>query len=164
MSKRPRELAAKELWNTCEPSQFDFESTKSLPEKISIIGQQRAVQAIDFGMGIASHGFNVYALGSTGTGRTTTIRTFLDRIAAAEPVPNDWIYVNNFADPNQPNAVALPPGTAVDFRHDMQELVSLGKIHGKQYNVKRGGKWDQLYSEEDISRSTERRRRTIPSS
>jgi lon-related putative ATP-dependent protease len=124
MSKRPRELAAKELWNTCEPSQFDFESTKSLPEKISIIGQQRAVQAIDFGMGIASHGFNVYALGSTGTGRTTTIRTFLDRIAAAEPVPNDWIYVNNFADPNQPNAVALPPGTAVDFRHDMQELVS----------------------------------------
>jgi lon-related putative ATP-dependent protease len=124
MSDKPRELTATELWSACDPSQFDFESTESLPEKISIIGQQRAVQAIDFGMGIASYGFNVYALGSTGTGRTTTIRTFLDRIATDEPVPDDWIYVNNFADPNQPNAISLPPGTAVDFRHDMQELVS----------------------------------------
>jgi lon-related putative ATP-dependent protease len=124
MNNEPRELTAAELWKACDPSQFDFESTESLPEKISIIGQQRAVQAIDFGMGIASYGFNVYALGNTGTGRTTTIRTFLDRIASDEPVPSDWIYVNNFAAPNQPNAISLPPGTAVDFRHDMQELVS----------------------------------------
>ncbi len=124
MSNKPRELTATELWNSCDPSEFDFETTESLPEEISIIGQQRAVQAIGFGMGIASHGFNVYALGFTGTGRTTTIRTFLDRIASDEPVPNDWIYVNNFAAPNQPNAISLPPGTAVDFRHDMQELVS----------------------------------------
>jgi lon-related putative ATP-dependent protease len=124
MNNEPRELTAAELWKACDPSQFDFESTESLPEKILIIGQQRAVQAIDFGMGIASYGFNVYALGNTGTGRTTTIRTFLDRIASDEPVPSDWIYVNNFAAPNQPNAISLPPGTAVDFRHDMQELVS----------------------------------------
>jgi lon-related putative ATP-dependent protease len=124
MSDKPRELTATELWNACDPSQFDFETTESLPEKISIIGQKRAVQAIDFGMGIASFGFNVYALGSTGTGRTTTIRTFLDRIASDEPVPADWIYVNNFAAPNQPEAISLPAGTAADFRHDMQELVA----------------------------------------
>ncbi len=123
MSKRPRELTTDELWNPCDPADFDFETTEALPGEIVIIGQERAVQAIDFGVGIASFGFNVYALGYTGTGRTTTLRTFLDNIAADQPVPSDWIYVYNFADPKHPNAIALPPGTAVEFRRDMEELV-----------------------------------------
>ena len=124
MSDQPRELTADELWNPCDPASLDFETTESLPGEVAIIGQDRAVQAIDFGMGIASFGFNVYALGYTGTGRSTTIRTFLDRIAAEQPVPNDWIYVYNFSDPNKPNAIALPPGTAGELRRDMQELVA----------------------------------------
>jgi lon-related putative ATP-dependent protease len=124
MSEKPRELTADELWNPCDPAGLDFETTESLPGEVAIIGQDRAVQAIDFGMGIASFGFNVYALGYTGTGRSTTIRTFLDRIAADQPVPNDWIYVYNFSDPNKPNAIALPPGTATELRRDMQELVA----------------------------------------
>jgi lon-related putative ATP-dependent protease len=123
MSDKPRELAADELWNPCDLALFDFETTAELPGEISIIGQERAVQAIDFGVGISSFGFNVYALGSTGTGRSTTTFTFLGRIAAEQPVPNDWIYVNNFADANKPCAIPLPPGTAVKFRRDMQELV-----------------------------------------
>jgi lon-related putative ATP-dependent protease len=124
MSDKPRELTASELWNPCDPSVYSFENTASLPGEVTIIGQERAVRAIGFGVGIASFGFNIYALGYTGTGRSTTIRTFLDRIAAGQPVPDDWIYVYNFADANQPNAISLPPGTAVEFRHDMQELVS----------------------------------------
>lgn len=124
MSSKSKELTADELWSPCTPSVFDFETTESLPGEIVIIGQERAVQAIDFGVGIVSFGFNVYALGYTGTGRTTTIRTFLDRIAAEQPIPDDWIYVHNFSDPNQPNAISLPPGTAVGLRRDMQELVS----------------------------------------
>jgi len=91
---------------------------------VTIIGQERAVQAIDFGVGISSVGFNIYVLGDTGTGRSTTIRTFLDRIAAERPVPPDWIYVYNFGDANKPNAIALPPGTAAKLRHDIQELVT----------------------------------------
>ncbi|HSR32923.1 MAG TPA: ATP-binding protein, partial [Anaerolineae bacterium] len=124
MSEKPREMTADQLWNSCDPNLFDFDSTESLPGEIVIIGQERAVQAIDFGVDIASHGFNIYALGHTGTGRTTTLRTFLERIAADQPVPSDLIYVYNFTDPNRPNAIALPPGTAVDFRSDMQEFVS----------------------------------------
>jgi len=124
MTDKPRGLAADELWKPCDPAVFDFETTASVPGDIVIIGQERAVQAIDFGVGIASSGFNVYALGYPGTGRTTTLRTFLDRVAAGEPVPNDWIYVYNFADPNRPNAISLPPGTAAELRRDMQELVS----------------------------------------
>ncbi len=124
MSTRPRELTADELWNPCDPTIYAFETTEALPGDVAIIGQDRAVQAIDFGVGIASFGFNVYALGHTGTGRTTTLRTFLERVAAGEPVPSDWIYVYNLADPHRPNAIPLPPGTAVQFRDDMQELVS----------------------------------------
>ncbi len=124
MSERPRELSADELWHPCDLDTFDFATTESLPDEVIIIGQERAVQAIDFGVGIASHGFNIYALGYPGTGRTTTLRTFLDRIAAEQPVPADWIYVDNFTDPNRPNAISLPPGTAAHFRRDMQEMVS----------------------------------------
>jgi lon-related putative ATP-dependent protease len=124
MSDKPEELTADKLWNPCDPAIFDFAATASLSGEVRIIGQERAVQAIDFGMGIASFGFNVYALGYTGTGRSTTIRTFLNRLAVDQSVPDDWIYVNNFVDHNQPRAIALPPGMAVEFRRDMQELVS----------------------------------------
>ncbi|MGD8473226.1 MAG: ATP-binding protein [Anaerolineae bacterium] len=124
MSEKPRELTAEELWSRCDAEIFDFETTDSLPGEIVIIGQERAVDAIDFGVGIASFGFNIYALGYTGTGRSTTLRTFLNRIAADQPVPDDWIYVYNFEDRNRPNAIAMPPGTAVEFRNDMEELVN----------------------------------------
>jgi lon-related putative ATP-dependent protease len=124
MSDKPRELNPDELWSPFNAAAFDFETTDALSGEVVIIGQDRAVEAIDFGMGIASFGFNVYALGYTGTGRTTTLRIFLERIAADQAVPNDWIYVNNFADANRPNVISLPPGTAVEFRRDMQELVS----------------------------------------
>ncbi len=124
MSEKPRELRADELSNPCDPALFEFETTESLPGEVVIIGQKRAVDAIDFGVGIDSFGFNVYALGYTGTGRTTTLRTYLDRIAGDEPVPPDWIYVYNFADSNRPNAISLPPGKAIELRRDMQELIS----------------------------------------
>jgi lon-related putative ATP-dependent protease len=123
MTSRTLELTTGELWNPCDLDGLDFETTASLPGDVAIIGQERAVQAIDFGVGIASHGFNIYALGNAGTGRATTIHTFLNRVAADLDVPSDWIYVNNFADPNRPNAIALPPGTAIELRRDMEELV-----------------------------------------
>jgi lon-related putative ATP-dependent protease len=123
MSGRPRELAATELWNPCDPGVFEFETTDELPTEISIIGQQRAVEAIDFGVTIASSGFNVYAMGYAGTGRSTTIHTFLKRVAAEQPVPDDWVYVYSFADPNRPRAIALPPGSAVELRADLRELL-----------------------------------------
>ncbi len=124
MSEKAGELTADQLWAPCDPAMFDFETTETLEGEVTIIGQDRAVEAIDFGVGMTSFGFNIYALGYTGTGRATTIHTFLQRVAAGQPVPNDWIYVNNFVNPTQPRAIALPPGTAVQFQRDMQELVN----------------------------------------
>lgn len=123
MSNLPEELSADALWNPCTLD-FGFQTTASLGGEAAIIGQERAVQAIDFGVGITSFGFNIYALGGTGTGRATTIHTFLSRVAAAQPVPDDLIYVHNFTDETRPNAVRLPPGTALPFRADMEELVA----------------------------------------
>jgi len=119
-----RELQEHELWNRCDPTIFEFETTASLPGAITIIGQERAVDSIAFGIEIEAAGFNIYALGASGTGRTTTIRTLLEHAAALRPVPNDWIYVNNFVDDKRPRGITLPPGMAVPFAREMQELVA----------------------------------------
>jgi lon-related putative ATP-dependent protease len=145
MSQQPHELASSKLCSPCDLTGFDFDTTAALPGEVSIIGQDRAVHAIDFGVGIASFGFNIYALGSTGTGRATTIHTLLERIATNQPVPQDWVYVNNFSDANQPNAISLPPGMAVELRRDMEELVDdlLREIprifEGKEYEQQKEG-------------------------
>lgn len=116
-------LTGSRLWEACLPSLFSFDTTAELPDDVSIIGQERAVRGIEFGLDIASFGFNIYALGFSGTGRTTTLRAFLSRRAAREPVPPDLVYVNNFSDSNSPRAITLPAGSAVALRSSMVELI-----------------------------------------
>lgn len=123
MENKARKLTPDELNFICDPAQFEFETTDELPELQKIIGQDRAVRAIDFGVEIPSYGFNIYAMGSAGTGKTTTIQTFLERRASQEPVPDDWCYVNNFVDPKRPRAIRLPPGYGNRLRHDMEEFI-----------------------------------------
>ncbi len=116
-------LPPQQLRQTCDPSQFDFETTAELKDLSEIIGQERAVEAIQFGIGIQREGYNLFALGPSGTGKRTTIRQFLDQKAAAEPIPSDWCYVNNFEQPHKPRALRLPPGQGVVLRKDMEQLV-----------------------------------------
>ncbi|MCJ7796280.1 MAG: AAA family ATPase, partial [Thermoleophilia bacterium] len=94
-----------------------------LPELVEIIGQARAVTSVDFGIGIRSEGYNIYALGPEGTGKTTTVTRFLEREAATLPVPDDWVYVHNFSLPHQPNVIRIPPGRAGEFRRDMDKMI-----------------------------------------
>ena len=117
------ELSPADLRRPCAPERFDFETTDELPVLTDFIGQERAMRAVDFGAGIASHGFNIYALGLPGSGKTTLIRKFLEKIAADEPTPDDWCYVNNFEDPHAPRALRLPAGQGVTLRQDMEELI-----------------------------------------
>ncbi|MGD8623443.1 MAG: ATP-binding protein [Anaerolineae bacterium] len=124
MSEQTRELVVEEIWNPCDPALFAFETTASLPGEVSIIGQDRAVQAIEFGVNVRAAGFNIFALGEPGTGRTTTINTLLDGVADGRPVPDDWLYVNNFRDENRPRAIALPAGTAIRLRREIETLVT----------------------------------------
>ncbi len=123
MANKARELTADELTFVCDPSQFQFETTEDLPDLQKIIGQERAVRAIDFGVEIPNYGFNIYAMGPAGIGKTTTVHTFLERKVHEEAVPDDWCYVNNFVDRKRPRAIQLPAGHGSRLREDMEEFI-----------------------------------------
>ncbi len=118
-----QELSSEELYRRCDLALFEFETTDGLPLLSDFIGQERAMRAVDFGAGIASHGFNVYAMGLPGSGKTTLIRKFLEQMAADEPTPDDCCYVNNFDDSHKPHALCLQAGQGAALRDDMAELV-----------------------------------------
>lgn len=116
-------LSPEALRRVCDPTRFDFETTAELPMLAEVLGQPRAVAALEFGIGIASHGFNLFAAGVPGSGKTTLIREYLERLAANQPVPPDLCYVNNFEDARCPIAVQLPAGQAVQFKRDVAALI-----------------------------------------
>jgi len=99
------------------------ETTADLTPLSQIIGQERAVKALQFGLKMKNSGFNIYVSGLPGTGRKTAIVNFLEDKAKSMPVPPDWCYVNNFKDPTQPNALKLPAGKGKGFRDDMDKFV-----------------------------------------
>jgi len=114
-----RELASDQLRRTCVPEKdflTDFSSTEELESLHEILGQERATQAIEFGLGIPSYGYHIAALGPVGLGKTTAITSYLESRAPSQPTPGDWCYVSDMADPYRPKALSLPPGVAVPFR------------------------------------------------
>ncbi len=119
---QPQSLPPDKLYRVFDPSLLPFETTAELADGLEIIGQQRAVDAIRFGIGINRHGYNLFALGPNGVGRRTTVNRFLTQRAAIEPTPDDWVYVYNFERPHKPHAHRLPPGRAIVFRDDMKKL------------------------------------------
>ena len=119
----PRPLSPQELYNQCNPESFSFASTKDLDGKIKISGQERAREAIRFGIGMKHNGFNIFALGPAGTGKQTTLEQHLRDTASREAVPEDWCYVYNFETMRQPRAISMPAGKACAFRHDMENLI-----------------------------------------
>jgi len=122
-----KELSAEKLRLTCEPDLMRCESTKDLAPLQEIIGQERAVRALKFGLGIRERGFNVYVAGYPGTGRTTAVKNFLEETARKEPVPPDWCYVNNFSNEYKPKAIKLPSGRGKNFQKDMENFIENAK-------------------------------------
>ncbi|PIQ94918.1 MAG: ATP-dependent protease [Nitrospirae bacterium CG_4_10_14_0_8_um_filter_41_23] len=123
----PDILTFDKLYRFCDPDIFTFNTTDDLPDFKETIGQERALHALDFGLSLESTGFNIFILGEHGTGKMTTVRSFLSQKAMSEPVPQDWGYVYNFKDPDVSVAVSLDPGSAVIFQKDMEELIKILK-------------------------------------
>lgn len=138
-----KKINTDELYHCCDPSEFSFNTTDEIPALTETIGQARALRALDFGLGINSHGFNIYILGESGTGKMTTIKAILEEKAKTEPVPDDWCYVYNFKDPDVPNAMSLPPGMGLAFQKDMEETINILKqeipkiFESKEYEKQR---------------------------
>ncbi|HEV2423344.1 MAG TPA: ATP-binding protein [Terriglobia bacterium] len=118
-----RPLTADELYKRCDPDEFTFETTADLEDLKDVLGQERAVASLRFGMGIQHPGYNLFVLGPTGLGKHFTVREFFDRQAATEPVPADWCYINNFADSQKPSTLCLPAGKGAELRDDVAKLV-----------------------------------------
>jgi len=118
------ELSHERLRKECDPRIFRCETTEDISPLEGIIGQERAVKALKFGLDIKERGFNIYVAGYPGTGRMTAVKDFLEEVAKTKPVPHDWCYVNNFRNPYEPKAIELPSGKGKVFQKDMESLLS----------------------------------------
>jgi lon-related putative ATP-dependent protease len=116
-------LAPEKLTRRCDRSALAFETTADLRELDEVIGQDRAVSAIRFGMGIRHAGYNLFALGPPGVGKHSVVLDFVRAKAREQPRPDAFCYVNNFGQGHRPKALRLPSGRAVDLARDMAHLV-----------------------------------------
>lgn len=116
-------VALQALYRACDPALLDFETSDQLPPLDEIFGQARAVEAVRFAIDIARPGHNLFVLGEPGSGRHDEVRELLAAKAACLPAPDDYCYVNNFADAQTPRVLTLPAGRGAELRRDMQRLV-----------------------------------------
>lgn len=116
-------LPPESLYRPCDLKQLDFKTTADLEVLTEFVGQDRALQAIQFGVGMRRQGFNLFLLGPAGTGKQRIAQTLLAERAASETTPEDWCYVNNFENPQAPRAMRLPPGRGVRLKEDMERLM-----------------------------------------
>ncbi|UWV46392.1 AAA family ATPase [Acetivibrio thermocellus] len=118
-------LPAGMLRKECDPNSFKFNDTSELEPLEGIIGQERAVRAMTFGLKINTRGYNIFMSGMTGTGKTSYAVNYIKKIAKNCKTPDDWCYVYNFENPNQPKAINLPAGLGKVFKKDMEEFIKV---------------------------------------
>ncbi len=123
MERHPLELRPEELCNRCDPGTLDFETTSELEPLGEVVGQDRAIEAIRFGLDIDGDGYNIYVAGPPGTGRSTVVQDHARRAAATRPVPHDICYVHNFKERAKPLAILLPAGLGGRLAADMEKFV-----------------------------------------
>jgi lon-related putative ATP-dependent protease len=121
-------LTLKQLYHRCDTDSFSFSTTAELDILEQPIGQQTALDAVDFAANIKQNGYNLYAMGPSGSGKHSTIMSFLQNKASKETMPADWCYINNFKDPQKPIAIELASGQARQFKDDIYELIELLKV------------------------------------
>lgn len=118
-----RELEAKQLKQTCNTGQFDFETSEDITNSTTVIGQERLTSSMEFGVNIQKDGYNIFALGPNETNKQGHIKHFLEAKAKNESTPPDICYVNNFDDRYKPDVLKLPPGKGREFSSEMDQLI-----------------------------------------
>lgn len=121
---RFKSLSVAEIGPQFDAHSFGFATTDELPPLDEMFGQPRAARAFDVGIGVRGAGYHVFVSGISGTGRMEMARRVLTARAAREPVPQDWVYVNNFDNSEEPNAISLPAGQGVQLQRDLTSLIS----------------------------------------
>lgn len=117
-------LTAQQVRRRCDPADLPFATTSDLPPADAVLGQERAVRALDFGLRIAAPGYHVFAVGPNGVGRRTAIERAAAAVVSDRPQAPDWAYVHNFADARAPIALALRSGSARRLRDELEQLIA----------------------------------------
>ncbi len=120
---RIKELSYTQLKKECDPTIFKFKTTKEVSPFSGIIGQSRGIKAFEFGVNIDVKGYNIYIEGSTGIGKTIYAKKYLQDFAKTKPIPDDWCYIYNFENENEPIALSLPAGVGSQFEAEMQDFI-----------------------------------------
>ena len=133
------EVTADKLAWRCDLSFLPFSCTSEMTPLEDFIGQQRAIRAIEFGLGVNRPGFNIFVTGLTGTGKTSIIKAFLKKITSERTAPEtdgllhgDWCYVYNFADADRPLALKIPRGWGKNLKADMEQLIQTVQREAKK--------------------------------
>jgi len=138
-----KELPANLLKWSCDLEKIPFKTSDECKPCEEIIGQERALKAIQTGLEIKSLGYNIFITGMVGTGRTTTIKQLLEKLEKGEETPDDILYVNNFKNPDEPTLITLPAGKGKLFKESAENLIEMLKtnipemIKSKYYKEKK---------------------------
>jgi predicted ATP-dependent protease len=116
-------LRPEDLQVRLDPEALGFRTTDEVGPLDHVVGQGRALRALEFGLSVRHRGYNLYVSGMTGTGRKNLLRRLLEARARQEPTPDDWVYVHNFDEPDRPLALRLPPGHGARLRGDLEEAI-----------------------------------------
>ena len=121
---KKNELSYKDLKNYCNPNIFKFETTDELDDSDLIYGQDRGIKALEFGLSVDSKGYNLYLEGPSGVGKTMYTKKYVSKVASKKKVPDDWCYIYNFENPNEPIAVSLSAGMGKEFKNEMDLFIN----------------------------------------
>ncbi|MFW6251305.1 MAG: Lon protease family protein [Alkalispirochaetaceae bacterium] len=137
------ELTVADARRVVDPKQLPFQGTAEVEPSEEIIGQDRAIRALEFGLQVSGEGFNVYVSGPPGIGKKTSVKEFVEQLASQKPTPSDWCFVHNHREPYEPRAIRLDPGKGRDFSDDIDELKEFiqrdipGLFESDEYSSKR---------------------------
>ena len=116
-------LSPAQLYRHCEPASIPFDNTGEVDTRLTMLGQERVLDAVQLAVDMRQTGYNLFVMGEPGSGRNALVSRLLNERALSKPEPEDWCYVNNFAAPTKPIALRLPHGKGSQLRSDMQHLV-----------------------------------------
>ena len=122
------ELPIAVLRRRTDAGALGFETTDELDCLKQLIGQDRAVRAVSFGLSVNSKGYNLFVVGDPGSGRTTYTLEEMHKKASKMPAPNDWIYVYNFDEAGEPLAIRMPAGRGKELANKMTEMIEELKV------------------------------------
>ncbi|AKL96748.1 Lon protease [Clostridium aceticum] len=131
------------LTSPCHVEDLDFETTAELEPLKGIIGQDRAVEALEFALKMKKKGYNVFIAGLSGTGRNSYAHSITEKFAKDIMIPNDWVYVFNFKNPDMPKALSMETGLGLQFKKDIEGMIEILKkeipiaYNGREYETKK---------------------------